>query len=96
MTTASIAELKARLSEFLAVARRGDDVVITDRGRPVARLTGLGPAAGDGRMAELVRAGTVRPPQRDRPAGSGVPSPAVDDDGGLLLDALLRERDEGR
>ena len=37
----SIAKLKARLSEYLAAAKAGQGVVITDRGRPVARLTPL-------------------------------------------------------
>ena len=31
-------ELKARLSEYLARVTDGEDVVVTDRGRPVARL----------------------------------------------------------
>jgi prevent-host-death family protein len=33
-----IRELKARLSSYVARARRGETVVVTDRGRPVARL----------------------------------------------------------
>jgi prevent-host-death family protein len=96
MTTVSVAELKARLSEFLAVVRGGEDVVVTDRGRPVARLTALAGDA-DPRLAELVRTGTVRPPlrrrQQDAPA---VIRPAVDDPDGRLLTALLEEREQGR
>jgi prevent-host-death family protein len=40
MTTmeVGIRELKARLSSYVARARRGESVVVTDRGRPVARL----------------------------------------------------------
>jgi prevent-host-death family protein len=37
----SVGRLKARLSEYLRRGRAGDDVVITDRGKPVARLVGL-------------------------------------------------------
>jgi prevent-host-death family protein len=60
--TASIAELKARLSEFLAAVRAGEDVIVTDRGRPVARLTSLGgEPARQSRLEELVRAGLARP-----------------------------------
>ncbi|MHB1138568.1 MAG: type II toxin-antitoxin system Phd/YefM family antitoxin [Microthrixaceae bacterium] len=33
-----VRELKARLSEFLGRAAAGEHVVVTDRGRPVARL----------------------------------------------------------
>ena len=36
-----IRELKARLSEFVGRAATGEDIVVTDRGRPVAHLTGL-------------------------------------------------------
>lgn len=35
----SIREMKNRLSKYLKLVQTGRDVVITDRGRPVARLT---------------------------------------------------------
>ncbi len=31
-------ELKAKLSEYLALVSSGEEVTVTDRGRPVARL----------------------------------------------------------
>jgi prevent-host-death family protein len=98
MNTVSVAELKARLSEFLAVVRGGEDVVVTDRGRPVARLTALTTLAGDAdpRLTELVRTGTVRPPRRRREDTAPLIRPAVDDPGGRLLTALLEEREQGR
>ncbi|MCX6550850.1 MAG: type II toxin-antitoxin system prevent-host-death family antitoxin [Acidobacteria bacterium] len=37
-TAASIADVKARLSEFVRRVKAGNEVVITDRGVPVARL----------------------------------------------------------
>ena len=36
-----IRELKARLSECVARASGGEEIVVTDRGRPVARLVAL-------------------------------------------------------
>lgn len=96
MKTASVAEIKARLSEFLAAARAGDDVVITERGRPIARLTGLGPEAANARMTELIRAGAVRPARRMPGTGRHVPAAPLDDPERRLMRALLRERDEGR
>jgi prevent-host-death family protein len=39
--TVSIAEAKARLSELVAAAEAGEDVVISKRGKPVAQLIGL-------------------------------------------------------
>ena len=41
----SVREFKARLSLYLRKARNAEDVVITSRGRPVARLLALAPAA---------------------------------------------------
>lgn len=39
--TVSIAEAKARLSELVAAAEAGEDVVISKRGKPVAQLVAL-------------------------------------------------------
>jgi prevent-host-death family protein len=38
MFSVSVAEAKAKLSEILSLVESGDEVVITRRGRPVARL----------------------------------------------------------
>lgn len=55
-------ELKNNLSRYLGRVREGDEVIVTDRGRPVARLCSLDQSAD--RLAELVAAGVVRPPKR--------------------------------
>lgn len=39
MITVNITEAKARLSEFVRIAAGGEEVVITQMGRPSARLT---------------------------------------------------------
>lgn len=64
MTQVSVTELKSRLSQYLREVRRGGEVQILDRGRPVALLTGLpSPQAesADERRDRLVRAGILRP-----------------------------------
>ena len=50
----SIREMKNRLSKYLKLVRTGKDVVITDRGKPVARLTLVEPTAKD-EEAEAIR-----------------------------------------
>jgi prevent-host-death family protein len=96
MKHASVAELKARLSEYLAAARLGEDVIVTDRGRPVARLCGLlDDAKLTARMAEMVRIGLMRPPRSNLPAGFWDEERPADPDG-RALDAILAEREEGR
>lgn len=59
-TEVGIRELKNSLSKYVERARAGTDVIVTDRGRPVARLAALD--ADDDRLADLVAAGLVRPP----------------------------------
>ena len=43
MSSVSVFEAKNRLSALLADVERGEDVVITRRGKPIARLTSLNP-----------------------------------------------------
>lgn len=57
-----VRELHDRLSEYLERVEGGDEVVITRRGRPVARLSGLGERPLD----VLVRRGLVRLPRGAR------------------------------
>lgn len=38
MKTVGVAELKARLSEYLRAVRKGHDLTIMDRDRPIARV----------------------------------------------------------
>jgi len=59
-----IRELKNNLSHHLDQVREGAEVVVTDRGRPIARLVPIdGPTD---RLAKLIAAGLVRPPESPR------------------------------
>ena len=96
MKTTGVAELKAHLSRFLEQVKGGQEVIVTERGLPIAKLVPLD--AGEQRASRrrrLARAGLLhlgtgrvrtallRPP-RGRRTGGGV------------LKALLTEREEGR
>jgi prevent-host-death family protein len=95
MQRTSVANLKARLSEFLAAVRAGEDIIITDRGQPIARLTALeNPEGRDARVAELVRAGIMRPPKQRLPKNFRA-QPRGSDVSGSVLRALLDEREAG-
>ncbi|HSW29714.1 MAG TPA: type II toxin-antitoxin system prevent-host-death family antitoxin [Longimicrobiales bacterium] len=102
MKKASISILKAHLSRYVDAVKSGDEVIVTERGRPVARLSGLDPSREPaGRVALLIREGRLRPPWRPgataeflaHAGGSG--RPAVDPTG-RSLSALLEEREGGR
>jgi prevent-host-death family protein len=58
-----VRELHDRLSEYLDRVERGSDVVVTRRGRPIARLSSV---EGDDALAELVRRGLVTAPTKSR------------------------------
>ena len=69
----AVTELRAHLSEWLDRAREGDEIVITDRGVPVARLLGLTAAA---TLERLAADGVIgRPLAARRPTGTGQPRP---------------------
>ncbi len=57
-----VRDLKNNLSRYLERVQGGEEVIVTDRGRPVARLSALDASAD--RLAELVALGVVRPPTR--------------------------------
>jgi prevent-host-death family protein len=65
----TVTDLRAHLSSWLERARHGDDIVITDRGVPVARLTGLAATA---TLERLTADGIIgRPATAQRPRASG-------------------------
>lgn len=62
--TVGVRELKNNLSRYLGLVAGGAEVVVTDRGRPVARLTAID--ASTDRLQRLIDAGLVRPPVKPR------------------------------
>lgn len=97
MKSASISELKNRLSAYLDMVRAGESVVVLDRDRPVAIIERVGPAEGhDPRIARLERAGLLRPPATDEPLDLDALRQAVPVSAAGLLEALVEERRQGR
>ena len=65
-----VRDLKNNLSRYLEQVESGVEVVVTDRGRPIARLNGIDAVSRD-KLSALIVAGLVRPPTskvRERPA----------------------------
>ena len=64
-----IRDLKNNLSRYLDQVESGVEVVVPDRGRPIARLNGIADEPTD-KLVALIAAGLVRPPTsrvRQRP-----------------------------
>ncbi|MGH9055530.1 MAG: type II toxin-antitoxin system Phd/YefM family antitoxin [Acidimicrobiales bacterium] len=57
----AVSDLRAHLSGWLARAREGEEVIVTDRGVPVARLLGIAASA---TLDRLVAEGVLGRPQR--------------------------------
>ena len=94
---AGVAELKAGLSRYLERVKAGYEVLVTDRGEPVAKLVPIAAEARRGsRRERLVREGLLLP-GRGRVRVSLLRAPGGRRARGrAVLDALLEERREGR
>jgi prevent-host-death family protein len=79
-TSVGVRELKDHLSRYLERVRQGEEIVVTDRGNPVARLTSID--ASTDRLADLIASGVVQAPtarSRRRPRGRIVAEGTVSD-----------------
>ncbi len=95
MTVTTVTKLKASLSAYLRRVKAGEEVLVTERGRVIAKLT---PAARSGAVPEylremerqgLVKIGTLKLPKNFWKL------PRPKDPRGLLVKAIIEEREEG-
>ena len=95
MHATGVTELKASLSETLARVKAGEEVLVTEHGRPIAKIVPLPPAAPEAATDDLVRAGVLLTPERVLDDEFWrLPRPA--DPGARARGALLDERRSGR
>lgn len=80
----SVSAFRSELKHWLARVQQGEDVIITDRGVPVARLL---PVAGADLISDLQRQGLLSAPETDR---TDVSAPHQDDSRAGALDAVRR------
>ena len=59
-----VRELKNRLSAYLERVKAGEEIVVTDRGTPIAKLVAID--RGTERLNQLIAAGLVVPPRRPK------------------------------
>ena len=96
MKTTAISELKAHLSDYLNQVKSGTEVLVTDRGKPVARIVPISNTTlSRASFSRMEKEGLIK-------LGSGkLPNdfwnmPRAEDPQGLVLKALLEERENGR
>ena len=71
MKSRQVSELRATLSECLAKVKAGEELIVMERGRPIAKLVPM-PRHSDteaAQLADLVRAGLVRSGSGKLPVG---------------------------
>lgn len=91
MAEVGIAQLRRELKDWLERARDGEEVVVTDRGTPVARLTGV---EGAPVIDQLVAEGKL-----SRPESPGRPDPGADEPirpSGSVSALIVADRDAQR
>jgi prevent-host-death family protein len=96
MKTTTVSKLKASLSEYLRQVKAGEEVLVIERGRPIAKLT---PAVGSSALAkellDMEKQGLVKIGRGKLPKGFwDLPRPK--DPKGRVLQSLIQEREQGR
>ncbi|MDO9558190.1 MAG: type II toxin-antitoxin system prevent-host-death family antitoxin [Syntrophales bacterium] len=97
MKTAAVSQLKTFLSGYLANVKAGEEIIVTDRGTPIARLVPINrdETSIPDRLLRLEKAGLIK-------IGTGrLPEdfwqrPKPKDDEDAVLKALQQEREEAR
>lgn len=87
----AITVLRAHLSEWIDHARNGEEVIVTERGRPVAKLVGM---KWQDRIEQLIAEGVIS-------GGELAPRPEVSERTrvkarGSVSDLIIEERDRHR
>lgn len=95
MKTATVLKLKASLGDYLESVKAGQEITITERGRPIAKLTpAKKPDASTDRLVEMEKYGLIK-------LGSGkLPKsfwrlPRPKDPKGSVAKAVMQEREQG-
>jgi len=95
MKTATVSKLKASLSEYLRQVKAGEEVLVTERGRPIAKITPtMRSYTLPEHLIQMEKQGLVK-------LGSGkLPKdfwdlPRPKDPKGLIVKAALDEREQG-
>ena len=96
MTSATISKLKASLSELLTKVKAGEELIITDRGKMIAKII---PIKRDGlniaiHLYDLEKSGLFRIRKKKLPDNFwDLPRPVMKTS---AVNALIKDREEGR
>lgn len=95
MRTTNIAELKNHLSSFLADVKRGEEILISDRNQPIAKIVPLNNTSDfSAEELALAAAGILRLPEESEVSAAFLKEkrPALKSE--TAIKAIMDERDE--
>jgi prevent-host-death family protein len=95
MRNINISDLKAQLSAHIQRVRRGEEVLVCDRNKPVARIVPIRLEDRSEQEQRLVARGALTPPLKRRPASVSWPEPPgnVSDE---VMERVWQEERESR
>jgi len=96
MKTVNIGDLKANLSAHLRQVRKGEEVLVCDRNKPVARIVPYQAEDHSEQMRRLIACGAIRPPKKPRPEGRSFPIPTGKMISNEVMAKVWEEEREGR
>jgi antitoxin (DNA-binding transcriptional repressor) of toxin-antitoxin stability system len=88
MRTVNIGELKARLSAHIQFVRGGEEVLVCDRNKPVARIVPCSVDDEPERERRLIARGVLVPPKQKRRSSLPPPAGNVSDE---VMERIWRE-----
>ena len=95
MRTVNISDLKAHLSAHIQFVKDGEEVLICDRNKPVARIVPCPMNDHSEQEQRLVALGVLTPPLKRRPSAVSLPEPPGDVSDSVL-EQVWREERQGR
>ncbi len=95
MRTTNIAELKNHLSSFLADVKRGEEILISERNQPIAKIVPLHNTTDfSAEELALAAAGILRLPEESEVSESFLKEKRSALKGATAIKAVIDERDE--
>jgi len=95
MKTVKISDLKAQLSAHIQLVRNGEEVLVCDRNRPVARIVPIRLEDRSQQERRLIARGVLTPPLKKRSVVVSWPAPPgnIPDE---VMEEMWREERESR
>jgi len=94
MRTVNISDLKARLSAHIQMVRDGEEVLVCDRNRPVARIVPVRLEGFSEHERQMIARGALTPPLRRRKASDPWPKPPGNVPEGVMEQIWREERED--